>query len=86
MAARQLNFKGATAGVPPMLVSLAADASMLAVDSVGKFATILNQWNSNAGGLTLATVHSAYKNELKLFIAERSQLSVEMTTVSEGVV
>ncbi|CAI5515264.1 unnamed protein product [Closterium sp. Naga37s-1] len=80
-AQRQVTLKQAHGGVPPLLVALAAESSMLAVDSVGRYAAALRPWNSNAGGLTVAIVHSCYKNELKLFIADRTVLSVEMTQV-----
>ncbi|CAI5960848.1 unnamed protein product [Closterium sp. NIES-64] len=80
-AQRQVTLKQAHGGVPPLLVALAAESSMLAVDSVGRYAAALRPWNSNAGGLTVAMVHSCYKNELKLFIADRTVLSVEMTQV-----
>ncbi|GMI92731.1 hypothetical protein like AT2G25800 [Hibiscus trionum] len=53
----------------PFLSILAQDVSTLAFSEKAIFSPLLKRWHSLAAGVAVATLHSCYGNELKMFVS-----------------
>lgn len=65
----------------PLLAILAKDASELANKEKIYFSPILKNWHPLAAGVAAATLHSCYGNELKQFLSEITELTIDSVQV-----
>ncbi|POO00847.1 hypothetical protein TorRG33x02_034780 [Trema orientale] len=65
----------------PLLSILAQDISELAFSEKDIYSPVLKRWHPLAAGISVATLHSCYGNELKQFVAGISELTPDAIQV-----
>ncbi|XP_062090872.1 protein unc-13 homolog [Humulus lupulus] len=65
----------------PLLAILAQDISELAFSEKAVYSPVLKGWHPLAAGVSVATLHSCYGNELKQFVAGISELTPDALQV-----
>ncbi|KAM6583241.1 hypothetical protein CsatB_010243 [Cannabis sativa] len=65
----------------PLLAILAQDISELAFSEKAVYSPVLKGWHPLAAGVSVATLHSCYGNELKQFVASVSELTPDALQV-----
>lgn len=65
----------------PLLAILAQDISELAFSEKAMYSPVLKRWHPLAAGVSVATLHSCYANELKQFVAGISELTPDAIQV-----